>query len=92
MRSSLSSYLIAYDNLSGISHDLADFLCSVVYGVSYSKRRLYSDDEELNYSIRRDFLFNGIEDLSGRSDLNDRIIEIELDSIIPEKRLSKSFI
>lgn len=87
-----SSYFLTYDNLSGISNDLADFLCSVVYGVNYSKRGLYTDDDERRYHLKRDFLFNGIEDLSGRSDLNDRIIEVGLVSIDPQNRKSKSLI
>lgn len=85
-----SNYLPAFDNLSGINKELSDFLCSVVYGVKYSKRSLYTDDTLKTYKTKRDLLFNGIEELSNRDDFNDRVLEIELESILPENRKDKT--
>lgn len=85
-----SSYFCAYDNLSGMKASMADMFCSIVYGVGFSKRKLYTDDFEKSYNIRRDLMFNSIVDLTNRSDFNDRIIEIKLESIMQEKRISKT--
>lgn len=85
-----SCYLPAFDNLSGINNELSDFLCSLVYGVSYTKRTLYTDDDMKRYFNLRDLIFNGIEELSNRDDLNDRLIEIELESIDPKIRKDKT--
>lgn len=85
-----STYLAAFDNLSGINNEMADYLCSLAYGVTFYKRKHYTDDTLNIYNTMRDLLFNGIEELSNRADLNDRIIEIELDSIDPKKRKSKT--
>ncbi len=87
-----TTYMLAYDNLSGLSHELADFFCSVVYGINYSKRALFTDDDEKRYCLKRDVLFNGIDDLSGRNDLNDRVVEIELKSIESQNRKSKTLL
>lgn len=87
-----SSYFLGYDNLSGISNDLADFFCSVVYGISYSKRSLYTNDDEIVYNLKRDILFNGIEELSKRADFLDRVVQVELASIKPEYRKSKTLL
>lgn len=90
--SSIWAYMLAYDNLSGINPKLADFLCSIVYGVKHSKRILFTTDDRKAYNIKRDMLFNGIEELSSRPDLNDRITEVELVSIPPEMRKSKTLL
>src|SRR6516164_6564020 len=41
-----NSYLLAYDNLSGLPHWLSDSLCRLATGGSFAVRQLYTDDDE----------------------------------------------
>ncbi len=42
-----NSYLLAFDNLSGLPHWLSDALCRLATGGSFAVRQLYTDDEEV---------------------------------------------
>ena len=84
-----SSYFIAYDNLSGLSSDLADTFCRLSTGGGISKRALYSDDDEKSYNLLKSLLFNGIDEASNRPDFNDRAIIFHLKKIPFEKRVSE---
>lgn len=81
-----NSWLVAYDNLSGIPHWLSDTLCRVSTGGGNVARMLYSDDEEVFFAARRPVLLNGIDAVATRGDLLDRSIIISLPSISEENR------
>jgi hypothetical protein len=66
--------LLIYDNLSYLNGNLTDAFCRVSTGGGMSSRKLYSDDEEVVYSIQRPVVFNGIEELGERPDFLDRAI------------------
>jgi hypothetical protein len=78
-----NSYLLAFDNLSGLSHWLSDALCRLATGGSFAVRQLYTDDEEVLFEASRPILLNGIEDVISRPDLDDRTIFLTL-APIPE--------
>ena len=82
-------HLLAFDNLSGLSAELADFLCMVSTGGGNSKRKLYSDDEESSYNIQCPIIFNGIDELTTRTDFLDRSVNLSLLPIDIEKRVSE---
>jgi hypothetical protein len=42
-----NSYLLAFDNLSGLPQWLSDALCRLATGGSFAVRQLYTDDEEI---------------------------------------------
>jgi energy-coupling factor transporter ATP-binding protein EcfA2 len=69
-----SSWLLTYDNLSYLNGTLTDAFCRVSTGGGMSSRKLYSDDEQMVYSIQRPVVFNGIEELGERPDFLDRAI------------------
>jgi hypothetical protein len=81
-----NSRVIAYDNLSSMSHHLMDCLCSLATGTSISTRQLYSDDQEVLLTARRPVIINGIDDLCTRSDVADRAVQLILPPISPENR------
>jgi len=81
-----NSWLLAFDNLSGLSDQLADTFCTLSTGGGFSTRRLYSNDEESMFSFCRPWLMNGIDAVSNRMDLVDRAIIINLPPIPPRKR------
>lgn len=85
-----SSYLMAYDNLSYMTGEIADAFCRVSTGGGMTTRKLYSDDEELVYSIQRPLIFNGIEEISERPDFLDRAILIKTKHLIQKNRKSFS--
>ena len=67
-----NAYLLAFDNLSGLSPWVSDALCRLASGGSFAVRQLYTDDEEVLFQAARPILLNGIEDLVYRPDLADR--------------------
>lgn len=79
-------YCPLYDNLDGLPVWLSDLLCRAVTGDGFSKRELYSDDDDVIYSYRRVILINGVNVIAQRSDLLDRSILIDLMRIAPELR------
>jgi hypothetical protein len=85
-----NGHVLAFDNLSGLSPWLSDALCRLASGGSVAVRRLYTDDEEVLFKAVRPTLFNGIEDVVGRSDLADRAIFLTLGAIGEEQRRSET--
>src|SRR4029450_8219225 len=55
------NYLPAFDNLDGIQPWQSDMLCRASTGGGISKRKLYTDDEEMVLSFRRGVVLNGIQ-------------------------------
>lgn len=76
-----NSWMLAFDNLSGISSELGDQLCRITTGTGFGTRELYSNYEEVVFSVKRPIIINGIEDNATRSDLLDRCVSTELPSI-----------
>lgn len=85
-----NSYLLAFDNLSGLPHWLSDALCRLATSGSFAVRQLYTDDEEVLFEAARPILLNGIEDVISRPDLGDRAIFLSLAAIAEADRRSES--
>jgi energy-coupling factor transporter ATP-binding protein EcfA2 len=73
--------IVAIDNVSYLEADMADALCRLATGAGFSKRKLYSDGEEIIVSVARPVLLNGIPSLLARGDLADRALAITLPPI-----------
>lgn len=86
MLAAKSSWLLAYDNLSGMSAWLSDGLCILATGGAYTCRRLYSDDEETILRASRPVIVNGIDDMASRPDFADRAVMVTLPPIPREQR------
>ena len=82
------NYLAYYENLSTIKEWISDALCRAVTGTGFSKRQLYSDDEDILYFFLRCIGFNGINLAATKADLLDRGIIIQLERI-PKKEKRK---
>lgn len=83
--SALASWIVCFDNLSGLSPWLSDGLCRLATGGGLAKRALYTDTDQVLAEIRRPAIINGIEDVASRPDLAERTFAVEL-SIIPEEK------
>lgn len=86
----INNYLLCFDNLSGINHQISDELCIISTSGSITKRELYTNDGEFTVNIQRPVILNGIEDIGERPDFLDRSITIHLPAIGPEKRKSET--
>jgi hypothetical protein len=78
-----------FDNLSHLQDWAIDILCRLVTGEGDSKRRLYSDDEDVIYELRRLVLINGINPPADRPDFTDRCLPIELERLDDGKRMTE---
>jgi hypothetical protein len=76
-----NSWVLAYDNLSGMPHWLSDSFCRLATGGGFSTRRLYTDSEEQIFEAMRPVILNGIDHLPERADLAERALVLTLPSI-----------
>jgi len=84
-----NAWVLPFENVSEIKEWLSDRMCMVVTGSGDVDRALYSDDDVIVTEARRVLIFNGI-DVSGiRSDLAARIIQVQLDPIPNDRRLTE---
>lgn len=86
------NYMLTLDNLDSLTAEKSDLLCTAVTGGSISKRKLFTDDEEVVLSFKRCIVLNGINIVASRSDLLDRSILLELDRIEEKERKEESLI
>lgn len=82
-------HFIFFDNISYISEEVSDILCKAISGGGFTKRELYTDDEDIIYVIQRCVAINGINLVTTRPDLLDRSVLLELLRIDPSKRKSE---
>jgi hypothetical protein len=84
------NYLCYYDNVKFIPYWLSDEICRAVTGAGHTKRKKYTDDDDIIYEHRRCLGVNGINIALTESDALDRCILIELEDIDEEKRRKES--
>jgi len=80
------TYVVMLDNQNTIPEWAADTLCRLVTGEADSKRRLYTDDEDVIIELRRAAILNGINVPTERGDALDRSLVVELERIPDGKR------
>jgi hypothetical protein len=80
------SYVTFFDNVSEIKELTSDQLCRAVTGSGFTKRGLYTDDEDVIYNMKRAVGYNGINITATRADLLDRILTLHLKPIERTKR------
>lgn len=85
----LNNTVLAFDNVSSLPKWMPDAFCRIATGAGFSTRKLYSDDEEKVFEFCRPIIINGIADFVVKSDLADRSIILNMQSISPSKRLPK---
>jgi hypothetical protein len=82
----MHNYVCYYENVSDIPKKVSDALCRGVTGDAFSKRELFTDDEDVIYSFRRCIGINGVNLGAEESDLIDRGLILELEPIPKDKR------
>jgi len=79
-------YFYCLDNISDLSQSVSDTLCKAVTGDGFSKRELYTDDDDVMVQYKRAVAINSIAQIATRPDLLERSLLISLPMITPENR------
>lgn len=82
-------WMLSFDNLSSLSKDIQDILCGAVTKSNFSKRRLFTDDEDIIISIHNCLIISGINYPATAPDLLDRCILIKLKRFSNDKNNKK---
>jgi len=85
-RSTMSRWLLAYDNIRAIPDWLSDDLCLLSTGGALDGGALSSGGEQRLIDAQRPVILSGIEEFVERSDLSDRSLFLHLLPIAPAKR------
>lgn len=83
-------YGLALDNLSALSGDTCDRLCSFITGGTIEKRTLHTDLETTILRANSVIFYSSIGSLHSRPDLTERTIVFELGRIPDEKRMPEA--
>lgn len=87
-----SNWVLAFDNLSFISNDFSDTLCTISTGGGMGARALYTNDDEHYINFTRPVILTGIGELVVRDDLLSRSIRVYLERIAKDaKRTERQF-
>jgi Domain of unknown function (DUF3854) len=70
--------VLLYDNLSHLSPETSDLMCSMSTGGGHVERSLYTNDELTTWSFKRPQIMTGIDEIANRGDLLDRSLMVEL--------------
>ena len=81
-------HCIAIDNLSGLSTEQSDILCTSSTGGGHSQRTLHSDSGETLFNFTNLLILNGIDSIATRGDLLSRSFPVTIHP--PKNRLSES--
>lgn len=81
-----------FDNLSSFPGWMSDILAQACTGGGFSKRQLFSDDNDVIFHLKRCVGLNGINLLISKPDLMDRSILLRLKRIAPANRTGEDTI
>ena len=84
------NYVAYYDNVKNVPKWFTDEACKAVTGIGQTKRKLYTNDEDIVYEYKRCLGFSGINICLTEPDALDRSILIELMRIPRDKRKLES--
>ncbi|RJQ35807.1 hypothetical protein C4568_00265 [Candidatus Parcubacteria bacterium] len=79
-------YCAFFDNVSSLSNEISDALCKAVTGDGFSKRELFTDEDDVIFIFKRCLGINGINISARKSDLLERCILFELQRVPRNKR------
>jgi hypothetical protein len=85
-------HICLFDNLSDLPGWMSDILAVASTGGGFSKRQLYTNDEDVIYNFKKCVGLNGINTLITRPDLMDRAILLHLERIAPSKRIEEKIL
>lgn len=81
-----NSWVLNFDNISGIKKKMSNALCRVSTGAGFRTRVLGTDAREMLFSISRPIIINSIEEVVEAHDLADRSLIVNLPAISANQR------
>jgi len=81
-----NAHVMAFDNMSELPRWMSNVLCQVSTGGGFGVRQLYTDQDEVLFSVDRPIVLNGIEEFVTEPDLSDRTFFLYLKRITEEQR------
>ena len=85
-----NNYVCMYDNFSNISNDISDLFAMACTGGAITKRKLYTDNDNVVFKLRNCVGVNGINLQIRRDDLMDRAVLLHLERISEDARREES--
>jgi Bifunctional DNA primase/polymerase, N-terminal len=81
------------DNVSYIAPELSDNLCRLSTGIGLTKRKLFSDSDEISVNVVRSVILNGITSIPRAADLLRRCIFLTIDPprLVSETELDQAW-
>jgi hypothetical protein len=83
------NYLCFYDNVRYEPPWLSDETCRAITGGAFTKRELFTNDEDIPYTYKKRMSFSGINIIFKEADALDRSIRIELERLDPKKKITE---
>ncbi|MBE5948644.1 MAG: hypothetical protein E7261_06380 [Lachnospiraceae bacterium] len=77
---------MAFDNMGGIKNSIGDLLCQAATGGTSVERKLYTNNETVRRNLKTILVLNGLNLLTHKEDLLDRVIIINLERIEGNER------
>lgn len=85
-----NSYLVCFDNTAALSAKVSNILCAAITGSKETKRKLYTDCDQIVLNLHNMVVINGINIVPYKSDLAERSLLFELLPISKEQRKTDS--
>ncbi len=85
-------YIPLFDNVSRLQAWQADDLCRASTGAGFTKRSLYTDEDDVIFRFRRVVMLNGINTPTHRGDFLDRALLLECSRVPTQERMEDSAI
>jgi len=82
-------HVCLFDNMSDLPPWMSDIMAQACTGGGFSKRQLYTDDDDVIYQVKRCIGLNGINLLISKPDLMDRSILLHLERIESARRIEE---
>lgn len=82
-------YCLYFDNLSYLRDELSDALCRLATGIGFTKRKLYTNDEDILFNQKVAVGITGITLVAQKADLLDRCLILSYDRIPEESRIDE---
>lgn len=87
---SQNAHVLAYDNVRGFKHAMADMLCIAATGGAVTSRQLYTDSEQHVLQLHVALVLNGKHSFIDQPDLAQRCLPVELLTIKEGNRKSEA--
>jgi hypothetical protein len=83
---------VSFENVSNLSHEMQDAICTLATGGGYATRTLYTNNEETIINALRPVIINSIPTVVTAQDLTDRVIAVEappINAYIEDSEISR---